>query len=167
MPMKRQLGTRAYSALFSLLLGKWVTDATSGIRAFRCSILNTPGLDIAQPWLDRYELEPYLLWKALELGLRVLAGHAVPTGDLFRSLVVTATLEEASRWAAQMEEMGFGALHFYPTSEASPYEPFDPEQETLWGQLQVLALTHRPFQPTQPWIGGGGGGGGMSSGSGA
>lgn len=29
---------------------------------------------------------------ALELGLRVLAGHAVPTGDLFRSLVVTATL---------------------------------------------------------------------------
>ncbi|MFG3818014.1 transcription-repair coupling factor [Limnothrix redekei] len=54
-------------------------------------------------------------------------------------LVVTATLEEASRWAAQMEEMGFGALHFYPTSEASPYEPFDPEQETLWGQLQVLA----------------------------
>ena len=71
MPMKRQLGTRAYSALFSLLLGKWVTDATSGIRAFRCSILNTPGLDIAQPWLDRYELEPYLLWKALELGLRV------------------------------------------------------------------------------------------------
>ena len=72
MPMKRQLGTRAYSALFSLLLGKRVSDASSGIRAFRCAILDTPGLDIAQPWLDRYELEPYLLWKALQLGLRVV-----------------------------------------------------------------------------------------------
>ena len=72
MPMKRQLGTRAYSALFSVLLGKWVSDASSGIRAFRCAILDTPGLDISQPWLDRYELEPYLLWKALQLGRRVV-----------------------------------------------------------------------------------------------
>ena len=72
MPMKRQLGTRAYSALFSALLGKWVTDASSGIRAFRCSIIDTPGMDLSQSWLDRYELEPYLLWKALQLGLRVV-----------------------------------------------------------------------------------------------
>jgi transcription-repair coupling factor (superfamily II helicase) len=54
-------------------------------------------------------------------------------------LVVTATLEEAGRWATQMEAMGFETMHFYPTSEASPYEPFDPEAEMLWGQLQVLA----------------------------
>ena len=72
MPMKRQLGTRAYSALFSLLLGQWVSDASSGIRAFRCSLIDTPGMDLEQPWLDRYELEPYLLWKALQLGLRVV-----------------------------------------------------------------------------------------------
>jgi dolichol-phosphate mannosyltransferase len=72
MPMKRQLGTRAYSALFSLLLGRRVSDASSGIRAFRCAILDTPGMDVSQAWLDRYELEPYLLWKALQLGLRVV-----------------------------------------------------------------------------------------------
>ncbi|RMH72577.1 MAG: transcription-repair coupling factor [Cyanobacteria bacterium J007] len=54
-------------------------------------------------------------------------------------VVVTATLEEASRWAAQLEAMGWQTVHFYPTSEASPYEPFDPESETIWGQLQVLA----------------------------
>jgi transcription-repair coupling factor (superfamily II helicase) len=54
-------------------------------------------------------------------------------------LVVTATLEEAGRWAAQLEAMGWGTVHFYPTSESSPYEPFDPEAETTWGQLQVLA----------------------------
>jgi transcription-repair coupling factor (superfamily II helicase) len=54
-------------------------------------------------------------------------------------LVVTATLEEAGRWAAQLEAMGWQTLHFYPTSEASPYEPFDSESEMTWGQLQVLA----------------------------
>ena len=54
-------------------------------------------------------------------------------------LVVCATLEEAGRWAAQLEGMGWQTVHFYPTSEASPYEPFDPETEMTWGQMQVLA----------------------------
>jgi transcription-repair coupling factor (superfamily II helicase) len=54
-------------------------------------------------------------------------------------LVVTATLEEAGRWAVQLEAMGWQTIHFYPTSEASPYEPFDPESEMIWGQMQVLA----------------------------
>ncbi len=54
-------------------------------------------------------------------------------------LVVTATLEEAGRWAVQLEAMGWQTMHFYPTSEASPYEPFDPESEMTWGQMQVLA----------------------------
>lgn len=54
-------------------------------------------------------------------------------------LVVTATLEEAGRWTAQLEAMGWSTVHFYPTSEASPYEPFDLEAEMAWGQLQVLA----------------------------
>ncbi|KAM3091162.1 transcription-repair coupling factor [Phormidesmis sp. 146-35] len=54
-------------------------------------------------------------------------------------LVVTATLEEAGRWAAQLEAMGWQTVHFYPTSETSPYESFDPEAEMTWGQLQTLA----------------------------
>ncbi|PSN18958.1 transcription-repair coupling factor, partial [filamentous cyanobacterium CCP5] len=54
-------------------------------------------------------------------------------------LVVTATLEEAGRWAAQLEAMGWGTVQFYPTSESSPYDPFDQESEMTWGQLQVLA----------------------------
>ncbi|MGD1861966.1 MAG: transcription-repair coupling factor [Leptolyngbyaceae cyanobacterium] len=54
-------------------------------------------------------------------------------------LVVTATLEEASRWAIQLEAMGWRTIHFYPTSEASPYDPFDQESEMTWGQLQALA----------------------------
>ncbi|MEO1393212.1 MAG: transcription-repair coupling factor [Cyanobacteria bacterium J06634_5] len=54
-------------------------------------------------------------------------------------LVVTATLEEAGRWAAQLEAMGWGTVAFYPTSESSPYEVFDQESELTWGQLQVLS----------------------------
>jgi len=52
--------------------------------------------------------------------------------------VVTATLEEAGRWTAQLEAMGWSAAQFYPTTEATPYEPsfFD---EMTWGQMQVLA----------------------------
>ncbi|MDB9454998.1 transcription-repair coupling factor [Dolichospermum circinale] len=53
--------------------------------------------------------------------------------------VVCATLEESGRVFAQMEAMGWKTVHFYPTSEASPYEPFDPENELSWGQMQVLA----------------------------
>lgn len=53
--------------------------------------------------------------------------------------VICATLEEAGRWTTQLEAMGWETIHFYPTSEASPYEPFDPETEMTWGQMQVLA----------------------------
>ncbi|MEO0853469.1 MAG: CarD family transcriptional regulator, partial [Cyanobacteria bacterium J06648_11] len=80
-----------------------------------------------------------------------------------RSLcVVTSTLEEAGRWMAQLEAMGWNAASLYPTSEASPYEPFDAESEMVWGQLQVLAdlcqqpekvaivATERALQPHLP-----------------
>ena len=67
----------------------------------------------------------------------VASALARATGkDLF---VVCATLEEAGRVYAQLEAMGWQTVHFYPTSEASPYEPFDPETEMSWGQMQVLA----------------------------
>ncbi|WP_218082959.1 transcription-repair coupling factor [Anthocerotibacter panamensis] len=75
-------------------------------------------------------------------------GRALTTSALARVtgqplLVVAATLEEATRWTTQLEAMGWGIVNLYPTSETSPYEPFDPEEELTWGQLQVLALlTH-------------------------
>ncbi len=53
--------------------------------------------------------------------------------------VITATVEEAGRWVAQLEAMGWAVVHFYPTSEASPYEPGGLEMEMTWGQMQVLA----------------------------
>jgi transcription-repair coupling factor (superfamily II helicase) len=68
-----------------------------------------------------------------------LVSSAIAKASGRNLLVVCATLEEASRWAAQLEAMDWQTVHFYPTSEASPYEPFDPESEMTWGQMQVLA----------------------------
>ncbi len=75
-------------------------------------------------------------------------------------LVVVPTLEEAGRWAALLELMGWSCL-LYPTSEGSPYEPMDPTSEITWGQLQVLSellqpapkaivATERALQPHLP-----------------
>lgn len=61
----RKVMTQIYSALMSLLVLKRITDATNGFRAFRLSIFSDPVFDIDQDWLDRYELEPYILLKAV------------------------------------------------------------------------------------------------------
>ena len=68
-----------------------------------------------------------------------LVASALANSSERHLLVVCATLEEAGRWTTQLEAMGWKTVHFYPTSEASPYEPFDPETEMTWGQMQVLA----------------------------
>ncbi|MFN2427479.1 MAG: glycosyltransferase family 2 protein [Candidatus Binatia bacterium] len=54
--------------LFRLVAGQRITDTTNGFRALRLTMLDDPRLDLAQPWLDGYELEPYLLLRAIRLG---------------------------------------------------------------------------------------------------
>jgi dolichol-phosphate mannosyltransferase len=72
MPLRRRLGTRAYTFLFSVFVRRRVTDGSSGFRAFRVSLLEDKRINLWQGWLDRYELEPYLLFKALRLRHRVV-----------------------------------------------------------------------------------------------
>jgi dolichol-phosphate mannosyltransferase len=72
MPLQRRLGTRAYTILFSLFCGHRITDASSGFRAIRLSIFQDKRINLWQEWLDRYELEPYLLFKALRLRHKVI-----------------------------------------------------------------------------------------------
>jgi dolichol-phosphate mannosyltransferase len=35
------------------------------------SLLDDPRIDLDQPWLNHYELEPYLFLKAIQLGYKV------------------------------------------------------------------------------------------------
>ena len=72
MPFRRKLGTRGYSFLFSLFCGRRVTDASSGFRAIKVSLFEDERINLWQDWLDRYELEPYLLFKALRLKHKVV-----------------------------------------------------------------------------------------------
>ena len=71
MPKYRVFGTRVVHPLvFSLASGKRVTESTNGFRAFKTALLRDPRIDWRQDWLDRYELEPYLMLKAITLGYR-------------------------------------------------------------------------------------------------
>jgi dolichol-phosphate mannosyltransferase len=72
LPLGRNLMIRGYTVLFRLLSGFPATDVTNGFRAYRLSLLDDQRIRINQSWLDRYELEYYLQWKAIKLGYRVV-----------------------------------------------------------------------------------------------
>jgi dolichol-phosphate mannosyltransferase len=72
MNLFRRLTTRLYPLLFRLATGYPSTDATNGFRAFRLSLFDDGRIDLWQGWLDTYELEPYLLYKAVVTGRRVV-----------------------------------------------------------------------------------------------
>lgn len=74
-PRQRRWLTRVYPWLFRIASGYPSTDGTNGLRALRLTLLDDPRIRLDQEWLDRYELEPYLLFQAVRCGYRV---HEVP-----------------------------------------------------------------------------------------
>ena len=70
---------------------------------------------------------------------RALIASAIARKQSRPLVVIVPTLEEANRWSSLLAMMGWSHNHLYPTSEGSPYEPFDPTTEIVWGQLQVLS----------------------------
>jgi dolichol-phosphate mannosyltransferase len=68
-PLFRKFTTKLYALILSFCTGFHFTDGTNGFRAFKTSILQK--IDISPSWLNRYELEPYLLYKSVKLGLRI------------------------------------------------------------------------------------------------
>lgn len=70
MPFYRKWATRLHPFLLSLFVGRRVTDSTNGFRAMRLSLFNDKRIDIDQTWLNTYELEPYILFKAIRLNYR-------------------------------------------------------------------------------------------------
>jgi len=68
----RAFGTRLYSLVFSVLVFRRVTDATNGFRIFKTEILRDPRVNLDQDWLTSYDLEPYVLYKAIRLGYKTI-----------------------------------------------------------------------------------------------
>ncbi|MBF0384952.1 MAG: glycosyltransferase family 2 protein [Candidatus Omnitrophica bacterium] len=70
MPLYRKVATRLHPLLMSLITARRVTDSTNGFRAFRLSLFDDKDINIGQEWLNKYELEPYLLYKTIKLGYK-------------------------------------------------------------------------------------------------
>ena len=70
-PPDRRWLTQLYPLLFRFASAFPITDGTNGMRAFRLSLLDDPRIQLSQDWLDRYELEPYLLFQAIRCRYRV------------------------------------------------------------------------------------------------
>ncbi|MEB3325268.1 MAG: CarD family transcriptional regulator, partial [Cyanobacteriota bacterium] len=110
--------------------------------------------------LERAQRKDRLLLRGASRVARALVTSALARRAEAPLLVIVPTLEEAGRWAALLELMGWSS-QLYPTSEGSPYEPFDPTSEITWGQMQVLSdllkgapialvATERALQPHLP-----------------
>jgi len=68
MPAYRKLATRLHPIVFSWATGRKVSESTNGFRAFRSTLLDDARIKLDQDWLNEYELEPYLYFKAVTLG---------------------------------------------------------------------------------------------------
>jgi dolichol-phosphate mannosyltransferase len=72
MPVYRILATKfVHPAIFSFFTGRRITDSTNGFRAIRLSIFDDKRINLGQDWLNKYELEPYIFFKAIKLGYKV------------------------------------------------------------------------------------------------
>jgi glycosyltransferase involved in cell wall biosynthesis len=90
----RRFANMLYALAFSALARRRVTDASNGFRVFRTSLLSDPSIDLTQPWLDGFELEPYLLYKAVRRH-RVIE---VPVTVDFHDVLPTTRLRAVHSW---------------------------------------------------------------------
>lgn len=83
MPFYRKIAVRMiHPLLLSLITGMRITDSTNGFRAVCVSLLKDNRINLNQEWLDQYELEPYLFYKAIKLGYKV---KEVPVTKIYPS----------------------------------------------------------------------------------
>jgi len=69
-PFLRSIFTRLFPVVWTSMTGVHCTEVTNGFRAYKSSILNDRRINVSQTWLDNYELEYYLHYKALTLGYK-------------------------------------------------------------------------------------------------
>lgn len=71
LPLFRRIAIQVLSLIFRVYARRTCTDLTNGFRAYRLSLFDDPRIDIEQDWLDDYEYEYYVHWKAYTLGYKV------------------------------------------------------------------------------------------------
>jgi dolichol-phosphate mannosyltransferase len=106
MPGYRWLATRlVHPRLFSWITGRRITDSTNGFRAMRLDLFDDPRIDIDQPWLDGYALEPYIFYKAITLGYGVCE---VPVTKIYPDAAVGYTkMQPVTGWWQMLSPLLF------------------------------------------------------------
>ncbi len=72
LPLFRKIMIRLFTTIVNLATGFKGTDLTCGFRAYRLDLFDHSDIDIDQDWLDRYEMEYYIHYKALKHRFRVV-----------------------------------------------------------------------------------------------
>lgn len=80
MPLHRIIGCPLFALFYSILMGKKFTDVTNGFRAYTVQFVKDKRLDINQEWLNGYNLEYYLQYKAITLGYKI---KEVPVSKIY------------------------------------------------------------------------------------
>lgn len=79
-PLSRVVAIKAYSLIWSIVMGEKITDITNGFRAYKTSIFQNKEINIWQEWLGTYELEYYLHYKVIKCDYRV---KEVPVSKIY------------------------------------------------------------------------------------
>ena len=69
-PFFRGVFSRLYPFIWTLFTQKRCTDVTNGFRAYKLNMFFDNRINIHQDWLDNYQLEYYIHYKALTSGYR-------------------------------------------------------------------------------------------------
>ncbi len=67
LPLFRRFAIPAFTMVARVLLWTRLTDVTCGLRCYRLSLLKDSRINLDQSWLDRYEMEYYLLYKFVKV----------------------------------------------------------------------------------------------------
>ena len=71
MPKFRKISIPIVTTFVRIITGFKGTDVTCGFRAYKFDIIRNPKVDVWQDWLDKYEMEYYVHYKAITLGYRL------------------------------------------------------------------------------------------------
>jgi dolichol-phosphate mannosyltransferase len=72
LPLFRRIMIRLFTLIVNIATGYKGSDVTCGFRAYRLVLFDDERFDIAQDWLDRYEMEYYIHYHTLRGGYRVI-----------------------------------------------------------------------------------------------
>lgn len=98
-PLFRRFSTGLFSWIFKILTRYPITDGTNGYRAFRTSIFKNENINLDQDWLNKYELEPYLLYKTIKSGFRVTEAPVTKRYPKDKKIGYTKMIPIVSWWS--------------------------------------------------------------------